>query len=372
MKVKTLRASLSNNFFTEFLGFEVVYQQNTNSTLEEKFTGQILDEETGLYYYNARYYSAEVGVFMAADSIVPDPYSSQSMNRYMYVLGNPVIYSDPSGHDAYTSAVIAQSAYWNGFRGGFGGLPPGYGLYGTVAGHYAYGYAHPQTTAAVRAYANIAGSDYSGVGYSDNGIAIASIDKDYQNNIEQYKNDYDALGKILNYSGLVVALYGLPDDVGIDAGCYNQISGAAKHWFKRMGGRNPDLFIGVQSGYQLDRILSSFKEGSISKLIIASHCWPGGAIVDPLNQNRSYFINKNRALNQSSGFVKKYDALKTGAQIYIMGCQGMFLAKELSRSNPGVYTTGKVTVGSIWTSVVTRSYYNGFELFGLRGALVKW
>ncbi len=28
---------------------EVLYQQNTNSTLEEKFTGKIIDEETGLY-----------------------------------------------------------------------------------------------------------------------------------------------------------------------------------------------------------------------------------------------------------------------------------------------------------------------------------
>ncbi len=79
---------------------EVLYQQNTNSTLEEKFTGQILDEETGLYYYNARYYNPKIGVFISADTIIPDPYDSQSMNRYMYVRGNPVKYVDPTGHCA--------------------------------------------------------------------------------------------------------------------------------------------------------------------------------------------------------------------------------------------------------------------------------
>ncbi|MCK4906309.1 MAG: C40 family peptidase, partial [Spirochaetes bacterium] len=66
--------------------------------LEEKFTGQILDEETGLYYYNSRYYDPKIGVFISPDSIVPDPFDSQMLNRYMYVRGNPVKYTDPDGH----------------------------------------------------------------------------------------------------------------------------------------------------------------------------------------------------------------------------------------------------------------------------------
>ncbi|MBI2831940.1 MAG: hypothetical protein HYX79_06765 [Chloroflexi bacterium] len=37
---------------------------------DKKFTGQRLDS-TGLYYYNARYYDAEIGRFISGDSIVP-------------------------------------------------------------------------------------------------------------------------------------------------------------------------------------------------------------------------------------------------------------------------------------------------------------
>jgi RHS repeat-associated protein len=31
--------------------------------MSNRYTGQVLDEETGLYYYNARYYDPELGRF---------------------------------------------------------------------------------------------------------------------------------------------------------------------------------------------------------------------------------------------------------------------------------------------------------------------
>ncbi|QOI49818.1 RHS repeat-associated core domain-containing protein [Leptospira interrogans] len=62
-----------------------------------KFTGQIEDKETGLYYYKARYYEPTLGRFLQADSVIA-PDSVNGMNRYMYVDGNPVSYTDPSGH----------------------------------------------------------------------------------------------------------------------------------------------------------------------------------------------------------------------------------------------------------------------------------
>ena len=65
-----------------------------------RFTGQRWDVSTGLYDYGARWYDPQIGRFLAADSIVPNPGDSQSLNRYMYVLGNPLKYSDPSGHAA--------------------------------------------------------------------------------------------------------------------------------------------------------------------------------------------------------------------------------------------------------------------------------
>jgi hypothetical protein len=39
-----------------------------------------------------------VGGFIQPDSIVPDPFEPAAWNRFGYVYGNPVRYTDPSGH----------------------------------------------------------------------------------------------------------------------------------------------------------------------------------------------------------------------------------------------------------------------------------
>jgi RHS repeat-associated protein len=62
------------------------------------FTGQRADAGTGLMDYNARYYDAALGRFVQADTIVPSPGDPQSLNRYSYVAGNPLKYTDPTGH----------------------------------------------------------------------------------------------------------------------------------------------------------------------------------------------------------------------------------------------------------------------------------
>ncbi|MBI5653892.1 MAG: RHS repeat-associated core domain-containing protein [Chloroflexi bacterium] len=62
------------------------------------FTGQKRDAEAGLMFYNARYYDANIGRFVQADTIVPNLYNPQSLNRYAYVVNNPVKYVDPTGN----------------------------------------------------------------------------------------------------------------------------------------------------------------------------------------------------------------------------------------------------------------------------------
>ncbi len=62
-----------------------------------KFTGQELDSETDLYYYGARYYDAEVGRFVSIDPWFGDLSDPQSLNKYAYVLNNPLKYVDPTG-----------------------------------------------------------------------------------------------------------------------------------------------------------------------------------------------------------------------------------------------------------------------------------
>ncbi len=78
------------------------YGQTRTSTgsidVHHKYTSQELDDSTGLYFYNARYYDPALGRFVSADSIIPNPRDPQALNRYSYVRNNPIIYTDPSGH----------------------------------------------------------------------------------------------------------------------------------------------------------------------------------------------------------------------------------------------------------------------------------
>ena len=59
---------------------------------ERKYTSQIKDSETNLYYYNARYYDPALGTFISADS------TNDQINRYAYVRNNPIMAVDPSGN----------------------------------------------------------------------------------------------------------------------------------------------------------------------------------------------------------------------------------------------------------------------------------
>ncbi|MCP4138526.1 MAG: hypothetical protein GY754_46640, partial [bacterium] len=72
--------------------------EDASGSVSSHFTGQQYDYESGLYYYNARYYDPGAGAFTSADSIIPDPGSSLAYNRHMYVAGNPVMFADPTGH----------------------------------------------------------------------------------------------------------------------------------------------------------------------------------------------------------------------------------------------------------------------------------
>lgn len=69
-----------------------------NPPTDFTYTGQKMDVSDGLMYYGARYYDAQLGRFISADTIVPSAANPQNLNRYSYVLNNPLRYRDPSGH----------------------------------------------------------------------------------------------------------------------------------------------------------------------------------------------------------------------------------------------------------------------------------
>ncbi|WP_046234871.1 polymorphic toxin-type HINT domain-containing protein, partial [Paenibacillus algorifonticola] len=63
-----------------------------------RYSGEFYDAEVGLYYLRARYYDPYVGRFISEDTYKGRANEPLSLNRYTYVLNNPLIYIDPTGH----------------------------------------------------------------------------------------------------------------------------------------------------------------------------------------------------------------------------------------------------------------------------------
>ena len=87
------------------------------------YTGQRNYSGFELMDYNARFYNVYLKHFIQPDTITPD-ISSQALNRYMYVMGNPIRYIDPLGYSICEYDENCTSAGGNNNISGVGqGLP---------------------------------------------------------------------------------------------------------------------------------------------------------------------------------------------------------------------------------------------------------
>jgi RHS repeat-associated protein len=62
------------------------------------YAGYQYDEETGLYYLNARMYDPKIARFLQEDTYRGDPNDPLSLNLYAYCRNNPLVYWDPTGY----------------------------------------------------------------------------------------------------------------------------------------------------------------------------------------------------------------------------------------------------------------------------------
>ncbi len=102
-------------------------------SVSNRYTSQILDEDTGLYYYGARYYDPELGRFIQADPIVPGTQNSQAFNRYSYVLNNPLRFVDPTGNNTAEGLFGQGDPMYNGAMSPWGYTIKPYGVSGPPA-----------------------------------------------------------------------------------------------------------------------------------------------------------------------------------------------------------------------------------------------
>ena len=88
------------------------------------FNGKELDDETGLYYYGARYYDPRTSIWESAD---PLGEGSPGWSPYSYSFNNPVRYIDPSGMwpDFSLSDIVHTSLDVVGLVPGFGEVADG-------------------------------------------------------------------------------------------------------------------------------------------------------------------------------------------------------------------------------------------------------
>ena len=77
------------------------------------YNGQygVQSDDSGLYYMRARYYNAAIKRFINQDIVTGSIESSQSLNRYAYVEGNPVSYLDPFGLENLIRAGFIRWLY---------------------------------------------------------------------------------------------------------------------------------------------------------------------------------------------------------------------------------------------------------------------
>ena len=92
----------------------LVDEHSSSEEMPYKFNGKELDQETGLYYYGARYMAPQNSMWLGVDPLTE---KYPNLTGYCYTNNNPVKYIDPTGTDWYrndeTAAIFWQEGNAN-------------------------------------------------------------------------------------------------------------------------------------------------------------------------------------------------------------------------------------------------------------------
>ena len=91
----------------------LVDEHSSSEELPYKFNGKEMDEETGLYYYGARYMNPVASIWYGVDPLVE---KYLNIGSYVYCAGNPVKLKDTDGRKI---VFVTGSAIYQYYRGNF-------------------------------------------------------------------------------------------------------------------------------------------------------------------------------------------------------------------------------------------------------------
>ena len=80
----------------------LVDEHSSSEDLPYKFNGKQFDEDTGLYYYGARYMNPVTSLWYGVD---PECYRNIHLGSYVYCSSNPIVRIDPNGEDDYVTNI---------------------------------------------------------------------------------------------------------------------------------------------------------------------------------------------------------------------------------------------------------------------------
>ncbi|MBI3151966.1 MAG: RHS repeat-associated core domain-containing protein [Chloroflexi bacterium] len=188
----SLTTDASGNFVSELRykpWGETRYSSGTTAT-SYRYTGQREEVSFGLYFYNARWMDPALGRFVQADSIVPG--GVQGLDRYAYVNNSPLVYVDPSGHDAI---VVFDNRGWDyfsdqldialsGAKENTSNVQTGGAIVGAVGGYLLGGLCGPGIT--------VCGIVTTGLGA---GVGVAFVELSHQ---KQYEKELESIISKIN------------------------------------------------------------------------------------------------------------------------------------------------------------------------------